>query len=225
MLHDVVAKFNEMKIELVKSIGFGGILCFPPLRQINRRFAVWLMSRVDPRSQTIVINESMKITYTKEDVHRVFHIPCTGRSVYHKGMPNKEVTSLVLSGFLGINGKENRSIKAAQEVIERDYGNEMSVHEQNAFKVAFVIYVVSTLLSPGAKYDYASVDYWNALTNPSDIGNYDWSDYVIKRLFEAVVKVKSDLNSSVKIPSITGCTLFLQVRELCVFMLPFSSMI
>ncbi|KAF8701795.1 hypothetical protein HU200_033113 [Digitaria exilis] len=146
------------------------------------------MSRVDPRSQTIVINESMKITYTKEDVHRVFHIACTGRSVYHKGMPNKEVTSLVLSGFLGINGKENRSIKAAQEVIERDYGNEMSVHEQNAFK--------------------------NALTNPSDIGNYDWSDYVIKRLFEAVVKVKSDLNSSVKIPSITGCTLFLQVLYL-----------
>jgi len=35
-----------------------------------------------------------------------------------------------------------------------------------------------------------SVDYWDALVDPSSIGDFDWSDYVIKKLFQAVVKLK-----------------------------------
>lgn len=213
LLYDVIGNLDAMKKELVKSIGFGGILCFPPLRQMNRRFAVWLMSRVDPCSQTIVINESRRIKYSKEDVSRVFGLPCNGRSVFQNGMPRKEIVSKVTTGYLGIQAKGNRSIKAAQEVIERDYGRPMSQDEENAFKAAFVIYVASTLLAPGAKYDCPSVDYWNALADPSDIDKYDWADYVIRRLFDAVLKVKSDLKKgNVKAPSITGCSLFLQVR-------------
>nr|CAB3449396.1 unnamed protein product [Digitaria exilis] len=189
LLYDIISRFDDFKRDLVKSIGFGGILCFPPLRQLNRRFAVWLMSKVDPRSQTLVIDDSRRIRFTKEDVFRVFGIPCSGRSVFCNGIPSKEVISKVMSCYLGTDVREHQSIKAAQEVIERDYGQTMSVEEQNSFKAAFVIYVMSTLLSPGAKYDYASIDYWNALVEPSDIGKYDWGDYVIRRLFDAVVKV------------------------------------
>lgn len=191
-------------------------MCFPPLRQINRRFAVWLMSRIDHRSQAVVINDSVRIAFTKEDVYRVFGIPCNGRSLYENGIPSKAVISKVMACYLGSDVREHRSIKAAQEVIEREYSDGMSVEEENSFKAAFVIYVMSTLLSPGAKYDYPSVDYWNALVEPSEIGNYDWSDYVLRKFFDAVVKVKSDLKGSVKSPSITGCTLFLQVIVDCV---------
>lgn len=70
---------------------------------------------------------------------------------------------------------------------------------------------MSTLLAPGAKYDCPSVDYWNAIGVPSDIDKYDWAEYVIRKLFDAVLKVKSDLKGNVKGPLITGCTLFLQV--------------
>ncbi|KAG2627877.1 hypothetical protein PVAP13_3KG265019 [Panicum virgatum] len=45
-LYDVLASFDEPKKELVRSPGFGGLLKFPALRKINRRFAVWLMSKV-----------------------------------------------------------------------------------------------------------------------------------------------------------------------------------
>nr|CAB3477379.1 unnamed protein product [Digitaria exilis] len=37
LLYDVISKFDSIKRELVRSIGFGGLLCFPPLRQVNRR--------------------------------------------------------------------------------------------------------------------------------------------------------------------------------------------
>lgn len=208
LLYDIISRFDDFKRDLVKSIGFGGILCFPPLRQLNRRFAVWLMSKVDPRSQTLVIDDSRRIRFTKEDVFRVFGIPCYGRSVFCNGIPSKEVISKVMSCYLGTDVREHRSIKAAQEVIQCDYGQTMSVEEQNSFKAAFVIYVMSTLLSPGAKYDYASIDYWNALVEPSDIGKYDWGDYVIRRLFDAVVKVKSDMNGTVKCPALPDALYF-----------------
>lgn len=209
LLYDVISKFDNIKRELVKSMGFGGLLCFPPLRQINRRFAVWLMSKVDPLSQTIVINESCRIKFSKKDVHRIFGIPCSGCSVYQNGTPSKEIISKVTSLYLGGDGKEHRSIKAAQGVIERDYGLGMTAEQQDSFKVAFVIYVMSTRISPGAKYDCPSVDYWNAIAVPSDIDKYDWADYVIRKLLDAVLKLKSDLKGNVKGPLITGCTLFL----------------
>ena len=59
-IYDVISLFDEFKRELLKSIGFGGLLLFPSLRQINRRFAVWLMSRVDPLTQTLVIDSKKK---------------------------------------------------------------------------------------------------------------------------------------------------------------------
>ncbi|RCV24627.1 hypothetical protein SETIT_5G101000v2 [Setaria italica] len=168
------------------------------------------MSRVDPLSQTLVINDSRKIQFSKEDVARVFRIPSHGLSVAENGMPGKETVSKITAEYLGVEAKDQPSIKAAQAVIERDYGGSMSPSEENAFKAAFVVYVMSLLLSPGAKYDHASVDYWNTLRDPLVIHTFDWSEDVIQRLLYAVLKLKSDLKSNLKVPSITGCTLFLQ---------------
>jgi len=42
LIHEVVSKFDSQKRDLVKSIGFQGILHFPPIMQFNRKFALWL---------------------------------------------------------------------------------------------------------------------------------------------------------------------------------------
>ncbi|CAL4965203.1 unnamed protein product [Urochloa decumbens] len=210
-LYDVVSGFDERKKGLVKAIGFEGILYFPRLSTVNRKFELWIMSRVDLPSQSLVINDSRKIQFNKDDVGRVFGIPSHGLSVdRHGGKAKRETVSAVRAKYCP-------SIKAAQEVIERDYGGSMSPSEENAYKVAFVVFVMSTLLSPGA-----STEYWNALVDPSVIHTYDWSEYVIQRLMYAVLKLKSDLNIYQKVTSITGCTLFLQVLyldsiDLCVW--------
>ena len=41
--------------------------------------------------------------------------------------------------YQGTEAKDNRSIKAAQEVLERQYEAKMTEVEKDAFKVAFVI--------------------------------------------------------------------------------------
>ena len=169
------------------------------------------MSRVDPLSQTLIIEPSKQISFNKDDVERVLGIPSQGKSVLSLGAPSKQLVNKVSDMYLQGRDKDRRSIKVAQDVIERNYPKGMSEADINAFKVAFVIYVMSTLLSPGSKHDYISIDYWNALSDPTAINSYDWSEYVIKKLFQAVVKVKTELNSSNKVTNINGCSIFLQV--------------
>ncbi|KAG2639135.1 hypothetical protein PVAP13_2NG633501 [Panicum virgatum] len=168
-LYDIISSFDDHKKQLVQSIGFGGLLMFPALRQINRRFAAWIMSRVDPLSQTLVIEPSKQISFNKDDVERVLGIQSQGKSVLSLGAPSKQLVNKVSDMYLQGRDKDRRSVKVAQDVIERNYPEGMTEADINAFKVAFVIYVMSTLLSPGSKHDYISIDYWNALSDPTAI--------------------------------------------------------
>jgi hypothetical protein len=92
----------------------------------------------------------------------------------------------------------------------------MTKAEEDAFRVAFVVFVVSNLLSPSAKHEYGSIDYWNALQDADSIFRYDWSEYVIMRLLDAITKLKQDVSSSIQFPNITGCSIFLQVKHLSI---------
>ncbi|XP_066350290.1 uncharacterized protein [Miscanthus floridulus] len=90
----------------------------------------------------------------------------------------------------------------------------MSTTEQDEFKAAFVVYVMSTLLAPCAKHDRVPDDYLHTIEQPGQICSYDWDEYVIRRLLDAVLKLKADIANNVKVPYIYGCSLFLQVLYL-----------
>jgi hypothetical protein len=48
----------------------------------------------------------------------------------------------------------------------------MHAVEEDSFKVAFVIFIMATLLIPSSKHDYSNIEFWHALGKPSDIGTY-----------------------------------------------------
>ena len=73
---------------------------------------------------------------------------------------------------------------------------------------------MSTLLAPCAKHDCVSDDYLHTIEQPGQICSYDWAEYVIRRLLDAVLKLKADIANNVKVPYIYGCSLFLQVSLL-----------
>ncbi|PUZ61371.1 hypothetical protein GQ55_4G270300 [Panicum hallii var. hallii] len=111
------------------------------------------------------------------------------------GYLRKVLPPRIMDRYIGVHGKENRSIKVAREVLERPCDWSMSLDEEDSFRVSFMVYVMSTLLAPGVKYDYAALDYWNALDVPSLIRTYYWADYVMERLIDAVVKLQFDMKS------------------------------
>ena len=62
-------------------------------------------------------------------------------------MPRKDIIATVMGLYLSTETRENWSIKASQEVLERKYGNEMTQSDQDAFKVAFVIYNINIIIT------------------------------------------------------------------------------
>ncbi|KAK3141180.1 hypothetical protein QOZ80_4BG0330500 [Eleusine coracana subsp. coracana] len=210
----VVSCFDSRKKQLVRSVGFGGLLEFPPLASVNRRFSVWLMSRVEVTDQSIVIEDGKRLPFLKEDIGLVFGIPSAGMNVFGRDPQRIDGKKYKIPMCLGLEPKECRSVKAVQEILEMDYGPEMSAVEESAFRVAFVVFVMSTLLALSTKHDYVMVDYWKALVDPSRIGDYDWSAFVMEQLMEGVVKLRSDMKKKVGVNNISGCSLFLQVLYL-----------
>lgn len=214
IIHDIISKFGAEKTQLIQSIGFGGILHIPMIKQINLRFSTWLMSRVDELAQTLLIGDATRIQFNKHDVAKVFGIPSTGKSLFSTPASSGRDVLNSLSPESTIDIKKLRSIKQAQAIVSRVYGRPMSSHDQDEFKVAFVVFVMSTLLAPNAKHDRVFDDFTHIIKFPADIADYDWADYVFRRLLDAVSKLKSDIANSVKVPYLYGCSLFLQVIHL-----------
>ncbi|KAK3154544.1 hypothetical protein QOZ80_2BG0191930 [Eleusine coracana subsp. coracana] len=116
-VHEVISRFDCNKRKLVNETGFGGLLHFPPLRQMNHRFSVWLMSKVDEESQALVLDDRRIIRFSKVDVGLVFGIPCSGKRVVDRSA-RKEKQTTFSRNIPGLELKDQRSIKAAQEVLD-----------------------------------------------------------------------------------------------------------
>ena len=65
--------------------------------------------------------------------------------------------------------------------------------EIDCFKIAYVVFTVGHVLCPSSKYDYTSIDYWQALCNISSIAEFNWCEYVLGHLMPAVEKLKADM--------------------------------
>ncbi|TVU22288.1 hypothetical protein EJB05_31973 [Eragrostis curvula] len=212
--HEVITNLSDDKRRIVKSIGFGGLLEFPAMKQVDRKFSMWLMSKVDVESHTLVLSERRKISFNKEDVSLVFGVSCAGSEVVPRQTARWAAPTTCSSGIVGGLRKDLRSVKAVQDVLERNYADGMTREEEDEFKVAFVVFVMSCILAPCSKHDYASADYWRALADPSRIHEYNWASYVLQRLMDAVRKLKADIKKRVRSTNLTGCSLFLQVLYL-----------
>ena len=75
LVNEVISRFDEKKRELLESIGFVGLLKFLHHSQTNRKFAIWLLSKVDESTQSVVIDSCRSFSFGKEDVRMVFGIP------------------------------------------------------------------------------------------------------------------------------------------------------
>lgn len=71
-----MSKFDEQKRELVRSIGFGGLLEMPQINKVSRRFRVWLLSRLDPEHRLIVVKGQPVVGLVDLDVKRILGVPC-----------------------------------------------------------------------------------------------------------------------------------------------------
>lgn len=221
-VHKVISRFSPEKKQLVRSIGFGGLLELPLHRKIGHRFSVWLLTKVvrdaagARASQPAAAGKVAGIPFYPHDVSKVFGVPSGGCSVPKKDQVQVLVTDeakATVRGALGLDEGDDsrlRILHAAKHVLKKKFRRGMAEKDRAAFKIAFVVFVVENLLAP-REMDSVSLDYFMALRRPDEIQTYDWSEYVIRVILDSAREVQAAFAQGRPVENLFGCILFLQV--------------
>ncbi|KAL6610748.1 hypothetical protein ACP70R_040717 [Stipagrostis hirtigluma subsp. patula] len=209
-----VSKFDQQKRDLVRSIGFSGLLDLPQINKVNRSFTVWLLSRLDPETRTIVVNGEPVIDMVDLDVRDVLGIPCASRPVQPLPHDDAKSRKQFMLNCLGAEVDETNSLVAAGRIVKQDYNGGMTKSQMDNFKVAFVIFVVGHLLAPTNRNNVGNSSFWGALLKPDEIGEYNWSEFLLVNLMQAARNVQNDIKIKKRVTTVTGCAIFLQILYL-----------
>ncbi|XP_044384772.1 uncharacterized protein [Triticum aestivum] len=208
---EVIQTFDEYKWWLIAEIGFGGMLKLPFLQKLNLKFSAWTMSKVCVERRAIVLSETKILKFFVEDIHKVFGIPCGHRSVRGRDGFIKPEAITFIKRTLGMDRTGVHSLRAAEEFLLRDRSKDSSKMEKDCFHIAFVIFVMGHVLAPRTKHDYGTIDYWGALANTENISQFNWCEFVLEFLLEAVRRLKNDMMANNMNANLVGCHLFLQI--------------
>lgn len=217
-VHKVISRFSPEKKQLVRSIGFGGLLELPLHRKIGHRFSLWLLTKVvrDAAGASASQPAAAGIPFYPHDVSKVFGVPSGGCSVPKKDQVQVLVTDeakATVRGALGLDEGDDsrlRILHAAKHVLKKKFRRGMAEKDRAAFKIAFVVFVVENLLAP-REMDSVSLDYFMALRRPDEIQTYDWSEYVIRVILDSAREVQAAFAQGRPVENLFGCILFLQI--------------
>ncbi|CAM0872481.1 unnamed protein product [Alopecurus aequalis] len=212
-IFSVIAGFNKYKRFLVEEIGFSGVLNFPDIPKLNLKFSRWIMDKVDVASQTIDLGPSYQpLKFYQEDFHKVFGVPCGPRNIYGPDAQISLEAVAFIRDCIGLSDKSSHSLKVAEAFLQKEITEFSSKLEIDCFKMSLVIFVMGHLLAPSSKHDYTSVDYWGALRDTDNICRFNWCQYAMDHLLDAVTKLKTEIASgSVQVNNLGGCHLFFQI--------------
>lgn len=174
VIYNVISKFSKEKQDIVKSMGWGGILLFPYMSKLNLKLSSFLLMHVDPVRRAIVLGPDKVFPFGATDVNKVFGLPCKGMNVRKSTIEQTEEVVSKVRSRLGMNTKERRSLKAVQAILEKEHLGPMQKDDVDAFKTALVVFVMGNLLAPTTMYDYTKLGYWPALSDPDSLHNFNW---------------------------------------------------
>uniref|UniRef100_A0ACD5Z8J1 Uncharacterized protein n=1 Tax=Avena sativa TaxID=4498 RepID=A0ACD5Z8J1_AVESA len=186
------------------------MLDIPCIQKINLKFSAWIMGKVDVRSRSIVLKENKILRFWHQDVHKVFRVPCGPRNVMGRDANIRADAIEFIKNTLCMNQAGAHSQKAAENFLNRDITEESSKIEKDCFQIAFVIFVMGHILAPSTKHDYAAIDFWGALADTENIAQFNWCEYVMQALLDAVDKYQKDVHNDSQAINLLGCHLWLQ---------------
>lgn len=183
----------------------------PDLQKLNLKCSAWIMSKVSVSRRQIILSDSKVLKFFAEDVYKVFGIPCGHRNVKGRDANINPEAINFIKATLQMNKSGAHSLTAAEEFLLRDINEDSSKLEKDCFQIAFVIFIMGHVLAPTTKHNYSTIDFWGAIANTEMIQQFNWCEYVLQYLLDAVRKLKKDMMSNSPSTNLTGCHLFFQV--------------
>ena len=206
---NLVSKLSEFKKEIIREIGFGGILDIPCISKLNLKLSAWLLSKMDCEESCLVFGPSRRIYVHEADVGIVLGVPSGDIDVSTLSVTDEQLE--LLRSSIGLVGSDPRSVKGIEYVLQKHLDDQSSCQEIDSFKVAFVVFAISHLLAPCVKHDQVNLDFWGALKNPAALDRCNWCRYVYGHVLDAAQKVRGEMISKGRATSLSGCHYFLQV--------------
>ena len=178
-----MSKFSEFKKEMVRQIGFGGLLEVPCISKVNLKLSAWLLSRLDTDKSCLVFSESHRIYVHKKDIGIMFGIPCGDIDVSSIDISPEQLDDT--RNTCGLCGKDSRSFKSLEYVLQKHIDDRSLRLELDRFKISFVIFVMGHLLAPSANHNHGNREFWAALKDTEMIYRFNWCRYVYSYVMEA----------------------------------------
>ncbi|TVU31871.1 hypothetical protein EJB05_23575 [Eragrostis curvula] len=209
-ISSIILQFDQPKKDLVKDIGFGGLLCLPQLGDVDKDFVVWLMRRVRWWSGHVEFGEDQTLEIIPEFVQTVAGIPCGGNDVVSCAFKNIDQKTDFIGRVFGNQTIDAKLIEAAEEIVQAPLPSSPSKTSTDNFKVAFVLWVMARLLAPNKKNKYGNSDILGALVDADQIAKFDWSSYVVAQLLESARMLQWAHEEKKDVTKYLSCAFILQ---------------
>jgi hypothetical protein len=182
-LNSCVRSFTDRQRDLAESTGFRAFSS--PIHELkfDRQFTTWLMSKVDTMSRSIGVSVGSRLMLFQEDAAMVFGIPFMGKEVWDASLDKSDSMRKKIEDIIGMGSESRTPRQASIKTLKSLAGREISVSEEEVFKVAFSVYIVSMLCDSNNPGDVDSVNFWPAISVASDIHKFNWASYVLDSVF------------------------------------------
>nr|XP_025882983.1 uncharacterized protein LOC112939680 [Oryza sativa Japonica Group] len=207
---NITKDFDDRKKELIAEIGFDGILDIK-LTKVNRQFWAWLLSKVDPKSGTIVTDFNQELPFGPNDVNAVFGLPCSGQLIIPCSQDELDGKKQKLCEIFEIPNFSHLKISLLERVLKKQYVHPMTIDEKREFKAAFVLYVTTKLLAPQSCANFISPRYIRAVADVDNTKQYNWSQFVVDEVKKAAESLPKRFPNTTQ-QSINGCIIFLMAK-------------
>ncbi|KAL6623160.1 hypothetical protein ACP70R_033039 [Stipagrostis hirtigluma subsp. patula] len=133
-----------------------------------------------------------------------------GKKVWDSSLPNSQRAQDYVRQIIGArSGNEPASVAALRRL--RGLAGRMNPEDEDAFKVSWVVYVVSMHIDTKSISEAESCNYFPALTHSSILHTFDWAFYVLEEITLSVWQVMVDAKNRRPARPNLAAALFLQV--------------
>lgn len=210
-ISSIFSTFDLQKANLLRSIGFDGLLRMPFLKNLNDHLSLWLYQRFDFETMCLHLDGGVDLHIREADVYLIFGIPFEGRPVNYGLNQSKETLRAFQDKLFSQTSSSCLTLSFLEDILTKEYGPVFSDPEIDAFIIASVLVSMCYLLAPQTEHEFPTHLIKNFVPDvkPADI---NWAQFVLWTVGRAAVHARSQFSSGSKKISMYGCTLLLQVQ-------------
>jgi hypothetical protein len=213
-LVEVFSTFDAQK-DILKTMNFQGVLNFPKFQEFDLYFCLCVMSKVDCSSCSIRMRDCKEIAIRDFDVGNILGIPWYGLEMLVEPVATHDTVSRITSLLRKADSKANLTVSHLEKNLMKNYDGQMNKVEIDAFKIAIVVFTMSTVLATGGNPKFIPIGLLKFLTEPEKIPLFNWGLLVRRYMVSWCHLVQQQLRKKQKSILIGGCFLLPMVTINC----------